>query len=164
MRAVLIASPVYNIRVQDDHTYAVSDAGILVHNKSAQINQIPSAPKVTATFSVGEQAFFDVNPTARELRVSGPTIPGLRGPNIDTMDMHAEIGAMFQAYQSGVRGGTATLIVQGEPLCLRCTGDVKTLARAMDLDHLTIVDESGMYHFNSDDLRTIKLGGKGFSK
>jgi hypothetical protein len=82
--------------------------------------------------------------------------------------MHAEVEAMLEPHDQGLRGGRGVLTVKGRRVCKRCTGDIKTLGRALDLDHLTvneIVDGEQITHeFDREDLKTIKDGGKGFAK
>ena len=89
------------------------------------------------------QTFVDVNATARQVRRSGPTIPGARAANTRQDTMHAEFGAMFQAYEAGLRGDHGVLVIQGMMACPYCKGDVKTLARSLQLDSLTVHDANG---------------------
>ena len=84
---------------------------------------------------------------------------------MDLSTMHAEIGSMKQAIDGGVRGGEGVLVVQGKVVCQPyCTGDVKTMARALDLDKLTVLDDDGLlYHFpDPQSLQPVKRGGQGW--
>lgn len=122
------------------------------------------APTVTATFSIGGQTFRDVNPLARTVRTEGPTIPGLRAPNANQLTMHAEIGVMMQAKQAGVTGGHGTLTIQGKPAWCYCAGDVKTFARYLDLESLTVMNENKMTSFSLAQLSKVKEGGRSLQK
>jgi hypothetical protein len=120
-------------------------------------------PAVTATFKLNDQTFTDVNALARPNRVPGPTVPGLRAPNADLQTAHAEIGAMMQAKNAGLKGGHGVLTVTGEPVCgAYCTGDVKTMGRALGLDSLTVIDSTGTRTFAGKELLPISQGGKGW--
>jgi cytidine deaminase len=123
------------------------------------------APDVMARFTVGGQTFCDVNPLARSLRVSGPTIEGVRPANSDQSTMHAEFGAMFQAYSAGIRGGHGVLAIDGMPCCPWCRGDIKTLARALQLETLTVRDADGsiMKFETPRDFLPIRQGGKAWT-
>src|SRR5882757_483990 len=98
-------------------------------NPGGQPQANPPAPQVTATFTMGGRTFSDVNPVARTPRVVGSTITSVRPVNAGQFTMHAEFGAMFQAYQQGLRGGHGNLVIGGMVSCSYCKGDVKTLAR-----------------------------------
>lgn len=78
--------------------------------------------------------------------------------------MHAEFAAMFQAYQQGLRGGHGSLVIAGIAACDYCKGDVKTMARALQLDSLTVQDADGcIVEFRSpQDLLPVNQGGKGW--
>ncbi len=123
------------------------------------------APDVVATFELVGRAFDDVNPMARTNRVQGPTIAGVRSGNADRFTMHAEFGAMLQAYEAGMRGGRATLKITGIKCCPWCRGDIKTLARAMQLDSLVVYDGDGArIEFRSPlDLLPVRQGGLAWS-
>jgi hypothetical protein len=122
-------------------------------------------PDVVATFELQGRTFQDVNPTARNLRLAGPTVPGLRPGNADQWTMHAEIGAMFQAYEAGLQGGEAVLTVEGIEVCPWCRGDIKTLARLLSLRRLTVRDASGSLTVfeTPKNLLPVKLGGKAWN-
>lgn len=117
---------------------------------------------VTASFEHQGNTFEGVNPTAREQRTPGATIPGLRGPNTSRADMHAEIDAMLQAHDAGQRGGHGRLTISGMDACSRCRGDIKTMARALNLDSLTVDNNGRIITFNREELRTMREGGKGW--
>jgi hypothetical protein len=77
--------------------------------------------------------------------------------------MHAEIGAMLQAMDAGIRGGAGLLELQGKNVCANyCRGDVKTLARLLELENLKVKDADGtIYNFPSrESLQPIKNGGQ----
>lgn len=72
----------------------------------------------------------------------------------------AEVGAMHQALEAGVSGGEATLRVKGDlTVCRACRGDVKTMARKLGLEKLTVVDADGkVYSFVGDELKPLPQG------
>jgi hypothetical protein len=79
--------------------------------------------------------------------------------------MHAEIGAMIQARDAGIRGGAGLLEIQGRNGCTNyCRGDVKTMARLLELDRLEVKDADGtIYNFPTpQSLKPIKQGGQGW--
>jgi cytidine deaminase len=122
-------------------------------------------PDVIAVFTIGSATYRDVNPSARNPRGSGATIPGVRPANSDQATMHAEFGAMFQAFTGGIRGGRGVLTIQGIKCCPWCRGDIKTLARAMQLDALIVHDANGavIEFLSASDLLPIRQGGKPWS-
>jgi hypothetical protein len=124
----------------------------------------PPAPQVSATFTMGGHTFSDVNPVARVPRVMGTTIPSVRPVNANQFTMHTEFGAMFQAHQRGLRGGHGNLIIGGLVSCSYCKGDVKTMARALQLSSLTVREANGsVISFGSpQDLLPMAQGGKGW--
>uniref|UniRef100_UPI001FE17E23 RHS repeat-associated core domain-containing protein n=1 Tax=Chitinilyticum litopenaei TaxID=1121276 RepID=UPI001FE17E23 len=117
---------------------------------------------VDAIFEMGGQIFTGTNPTDRAPRTSGPTSPGLRGPNTNTFDMHAEIEAMSKAKDAGLSGGKGTLTITGKDACPYCKGDIKTMARTLGLDELTVHNNGRTIKFTKQELNTIKQGGKGW--
>ena len=80
--------------------------------------------------------------------------------------MHAEIEAMLSAKNKFVTDDAqGTLIVKGKILCPYCKGDVKTLARQMNLNSLFIIDADGTeYLFDKDGLEKIIDGGMNYKK
>ena len=60
----------------------------------------------------------------------------------------------------------AVLKIDGpKNLCGFCKGDVKTLARQMNLDSLTIIDADGAeYFFDKKGLNKIKEGGMSYKQ
>jgi hypothetical protein len=84
--------------------------------------------------------------------------------NADQFTMHAELAALFQAYQQGLRGGHGELVIQGIAACDYCKGDVKTIARALQLDSLTVHDADGciIEFLSPKDLLPLSQGGKGW--
>jgi RHS repeat-associated protein len=117
---------------------------------------------VTATFEIGGKVFSGTNPTARTPRTPGTTLPGLRGPNTSRADMHAEIEAMMKAHDSGAKGGKGVLTIEGLEACARCKGDIKTVARALELDELTVKNNGKTVKFIGKALNKVKQGGLGW--
>lgn len=97
---------------------------------------------VDAIFEMAGQVFNGVNPTERVPRVDGSTLPGMSGPNNSRFDMHAEIDAMLQAYDADLRGGTATLTVEGKEICPFCKRSLKNMAQHLGLDKLIIHEKT----------------------
>ena len=122
-------------------------------------------PDVVATFELLGRTFEDVNPTARSPRLAGPTISGVRPGNADQWTMHAEVGAMFQAYEAGLRGGQGMLRVDGIVICPWCRGDIKTFARLLGLERLSVRDANGvMTEFEKpNDFLPVRQGGKAWN-
>ena len=125
--------------------------------------------EVTAIFYVNGHVYTDVNPTARVSLQVGPLdlgfLPGVTAINKQLNLVHAEIGAMAQAFLQGERDGAGVLYVQGAPVCQYCRIDTKKMAKAMHLKSLEIIDETGTYFFDnsSGDYETSKNGGKSWS-
>ncbi len=119
---------------------------------------------VDATFEIDGQVFTGANPTERNPRTSGKTLPGLGYPNNDRFTMHAEIDAMMKAHDAGIRGGTGKLTVEGLPVCNFCKRSLKNMAQHLDLDSFEIHEKSTgkVFKFNKKDLMKIRQGGKGF--
>ena len=46
---------VYNLRVENNHTYAVSQAGVLVHNKAMQIKPVAGVNKAVGEMTAAER-------------------------------------------------------------------------------------------------------------
>lgn len=88
---------------------------------------------VEATFYHQGKLFYDVNQTARNsawatddrLPIYSESRARLGDPNQTRGDAHAEVGAMGQSYDSGMRGGSATLTILGKDACSYCMSDVK---------------------------------------
>jgi hypothetical protein len=141
-------------------------AAIAARNKVPR--SITDTPDVKATFDhAGRGTFEDVNPTARNpLYRTDEGIPtgsskGPRPYNNNTADMHAEIGAMYQSYAAGHRGGKAVLKIEGLHACTQCRGDIKKMARLMELDELTVITPEGTFNFRGpQDFLPVKEGGK----
>ncbi|ELY2909860.1 hypothetical protein SMC87_004410 [Cronobacter dublinensis] len=119
---------------------------------------------VDAIFEMAGQVFNGVNPTERVPRVDGSTLPGMSGPNNSRFDMHAEIDAMLQAYDADLRGGTATLTVEGKEICPFCKRSLKNMAQHLGLDKLIIHEKNtgNTYKFEGNDFKKVRDGGKGF--
>ncbi len=156
--------------VAENHTGQVRAAGLNqgegAENAAAgEPTASGAGPAVKATFSVGSRTFTDVNPIARSLLQEGETVPGLRAPNADRATMHAEIGAMIQAKDAGIRGGAGLLEVEGKTICAHyCRGNVKTMARVLELDRLEVQDADGTISLfpTPQSLQPIKHGGQGW--
>lgn len=123
---------------------------------------LAAGDSVGATFEIGGQVFTGTNPTARNPRIPGETLPGLRGPNTSRSDMHAEIEAMMKAHDAGVTGGHGVLTIDGLEACARCKGDIKTVARALQLDSLTVNNNGKQITFTGSELNKMKDRGKGW--
>lgn len=121
-----------------------------------------TASDVRARFVISGQVFDDVNPLARTHRRPGATIAGVRPANADQATMHAEFGAMFQALTAGIRGGKGLLTIEGMICCPWCRGDIKTLARALQLESLIVHDADGsVIEFTRvGDFLPVRQGGK----
>ncbi|WP_238158696.1 RHS repeat-associated core domain-containing protein, partial [Trabulsiella odontotermitis] len=119
---------------------------------------------VDAIFEMAGRMFTGVNPTERIPRVDGPTLSGMSDPNNSRYDMHAEIDAMLQAYDDGLRGGSATLTVDGKEICAFCKRSLKNMAQHLGLDELTIHEKitGNTYRFEGNDFKKVRDGGKGF--
>lgn len=119
---------------------------------------------VDAFFEMAGQVFQGSNPTERIPRIEGKTLPGLGYPNSNRFSMHAEIDAMMQAYDKGLRGGKGTLTVDGLPVCDFCKRSLKNMAKHLGLEELIIKETATgkIYTFKGNDLNTMRKGGKGF--
>jgi hypothetical protein len=91
-----------------------------------------------AKLEIGGMVFFGVNsssnPTRRQITLRVNPISRT----------HAEADAFQQAYDLGIRGGKARLIVDRD-LCRACgqNGGVKGMARQLDIEELEIISPSG---------------------
>jgi hypothetical protein len=91
-----------------------------------------------AKLEIGERGFFGINsssnPKQRQITLKINIIS----------KTHAETDAFQQAFDLGIRGGKARLIVDRD-LCRACgeKGGVKGLAKQLDLDKLEIISPSG---------------------
>ena len=113
----------------------------------------------------GEMTAAGTNPRDRVNRNTTGINEGLSAPNRHTSTMHAEIEAITTIKTQGASGGTGVLIVKGKNICPYCKGDVKNLARQMDLDSLKIIDADGTeYLFDKKGLNTIKNGGMSYKQ
>lgn len=119
---------------------------------------------VDAIFEMAGQVFTGVNPTEHVPRVDGSTLPGMSGPNNSRFDMHAEIDAMLQAHDAGLRGGSAALTVEGKEICAFCKRSLKNMAQHLGLDELIIHEKitGSIYKFKGNDFKKVRDGGKGF--
>ncbi|EFH5761925.1 hypothetical protein K3I66_003966 [Escherichia coli] len=90
----------------------------------------------------------------------------MSGPNNSRFDMHAEIDAMLQAHDAGLRGGSATLTVEGKEICGFCKRSLKNMAQHLGLDELTTHEKvtGNIYSFKDGDFRKVRDGGKGSGK
>lgn len=112
---------------------------------------------VDAFFDMAGQVFQGSNPTERIPRIEGKTLPGLGYPNSNRFSMHAEIDAMMQAYDKGLRGGKRTLTVDGLPVCDFCKCSLKNMAKHLGLEELIIKETATgkTYTFKGNDLNTM---------
>jgi hypothetical protein len=91
-----------------------------------------------AKLEIGGMVFFGVNsssnPTRRQITLRVNPISRT----------HAEADAFQQAYDLGIRGGKARLIVDRD-LCRACgqNGGVKGMARQLDIEEIEIISPSG---------------------
>jgi MafB19-like deaminase len=91
-----------------------------------------------AKLEIGGMVFFGVNsssnPTRRQITLRVNPISRT----------HAEADAFQQAYDLGIRGGKARLIVDRD-LCRACgqNGGVKGMARQLDIEELEVISPSG---------------------
>jgi MafB19-like deaminase len=91
-----------------------------------------------AKLEIGGMVFFGVNsssnPTRRQITLRVNPISRT----------HAEADALQQAYDLGIRGGKARLIVDRD-LCRACgqNGGVKGMARQLDIEELEVISPSG---------------------
>jgi MafB19-like deaminase len=91
-----------------------------------------------AKLEIGGIVFFGVNsssnPTRRQITLRVNPISRT----------HAEADAFQQAYDLGIRGGKARLIVDRD-LCRACgqNGGVKGMAKQLDIEELEIISPSG---------------------
>lgn len=92
-----------------------------------------------ALLEVGGRTFYGINAHGQPLNMKINAISA----------SHAETDAFQQAFNSGVRGGTATLYVD-RPLCPACgrNGGVRGLAKQLGLDSLKIVTPQGTKTIN----------------
>ncbi len=166
---------VFNVEVEDLHTYFVGIGGVWAHNScrvpGAQFNLLP---QVEARFTMAGRQFHDVNPTFRRMvfRTRGliPTPAGGKGltaANRVIGQADAEIGAMFKAYRANLRGGSATLEILGLPACKYCRSDIKKMAQLLQLDELLIVERTTGRWFGfhgPQEFLNVSQGGKLFPR
>jgi len=83
-------------------------------------------------------------------------------------NLHAETGAMAQAFAVGQRGGVGRLLVDTtnyskDRICHFCLTDIKRMGTMLNLDelHVTHITRKGNvgYYFNKTGLLPIKNGG-----
>jgi hypothetical protein len=92
----------------------------------------------TAKLEIGQNVFFGINshsnPRPRKITLKINIIS----------KTHAEADAFQQAFDLGIRGGKAKLIVDRD-LCRACgeKGGVKGMAKQIDLEELEIITPSG---------------------
>ena len=80
---------------------------------------------------------------------------------------HAELGAMYQAYQNNIRGGQGELTVFGMPCCPGCRNtNTRGATHTLEIDTL-VVNESGengitrtlIFDAANNELSSKKYGG-----
>lgn len=128
--------------------------------------------EAAALFRHGGRTFGDVNPLARAAefrtgtRIPGP--PGARGNTVQNVvegGAHAEISAMFQSFQAGVRGGHGVLVIGPRTPCIAyCRKDIKKMGRLLGLDQLDVFDVQTMrqHVFRGSDFLPVRRGGRGW--
>jgi hypothetical protein len=91
-----------------------------------------------AKLEIGDKSFFGVNSSSNP----NPRPITLKVNPISRS--HAEADALQQAFDTGVRGGRARLVVDRD-LCRACgqNGGVKGMARQLDLEELEVISPSG---------------------
>ena len=91
-----------------------------------------------AKLEIGDRGFFGINSSSNP----NPRPITLRVNSISRS--HAEADALQQAFDAGVRGGRARLVVDRD-LCRACgqNGGVKGMARQLDLEELEVISPSG---------------------
>jgi hypothetical protein len=91
-----------------------------------------------AKLEIGDKSFFGINSSSNP----NPRPITLRVNPISRS--HAEADALQQAFDAGVRGGRARLVVDRD-LCRACgqNGGVKGMARQLDLEQLEVISPSG---------------------
>jgi MafB19-like deaminase len=91
-----------------------------------------------ATLEIGGMVFFGVNSS------SNPTIRQITLRVNPISRTHAEADVFQQAYDLGIRGGKARLIVDRD-LCRACgqNGGVKGMAKQLDIEELEVISPSG---------------------
>jgi hypothetical protein len=108
----------------------------------AQLNLPPAGSETdrdtVAKLEIGGMVFFGVNSS------SNPSIRQITLKVNPISRTHAEADAFQQAYDLGIRGGKARLIVDRD-LCRACgqNGGVKGMARQFDLEEIEIISPSG---------------------
>jgi hypothetical protein len=90
-----------------------------------------------ARLEIGGMVFFGVNSS------SNPTIRQITLIVNPISRTHAEADAFQQAYDLGIRGGKACLIVDRD-LCRACgqNGGVKGMAKQLDIEELEVISPS----------------------
>ena len=124
----------------------------------------PLGLDVFALFEINGKIFEGVNPTQRIPRTESP-IPELKHlgyTNANTFSMHAEIDAMKQAKDLGLRGGKATLMVEGLDICPSCRPAIMDYAKSMGISELEIheLNSGKIYRFKGEEINQVKNGGK----
>jgi hypothetical protein len=91
-----------------------------------------------AKLEIGDRGFFGINSSSNP----NPRPITLRVNPISRS--HAEADALQQAFDAGVRGGRARLVVDRD-LCRACgqNGGVRGMARQLDLEELEVISPSG---------------------
>jgi MafB19-like deaminase len=91
-----------------------------------------------AKLEIGGMVFFGVNSS------SNPTRRPITLRVNPISRTHAEADAFQQAYDLGIRGGKARLIVDRD-LCRACgqNGGVKGMAKQLDIEELEVISPSG---------------------
>jgi uncharacterized Zn-binding protein involved in type VI secretion len=114
-------------------------------------------PVVVAEGKVGNSVFRDVNQSARPSARANPDTRtlisnkvtarnlalGRPTPNGNMASAHAEVGVIQQAYDRGLtKGRDMTMNVAGKEVCGYCRSDVVSMAKAAELQSLTIYEKA----------------------
>ena len=137
--------------------------------------------QVLAIYTQNDHSYLDVNPEARaDQYKSHELLPfsavGKNGASLplnaytsqnEVGSAHAELGAMYQAYQHKERGGDAELTVFGMPCCPSCRNtNVRGAAATLEVSTLTVTETgvSGttrtlVFDASKNEMAAKKYGG-----
>lgn len=151
LHAVQGSAYMWDVTVDQVHTFLVGTGGYVVHNCDPKAAGMADLAQRRAQDGVpppepgknGACGRLDINGTSYYGR-SGKHPYIQLGTNAVTRD-HAEGEAFWNAYQAGERGGHATFYVD-QPVCGYCGGGsgLIKLARALQLDSLVVYDPLGV--------------------
>jgi RHS repeat-associated protein len=134
---------VYNLEVDEAHTYFVGGSEVWVHNSCgledlARFRHelgLAEGQGTLARLDVGGRSFYGINAHGQPVNLRVNPISRT----------HAETDAFQQAANAGVNGGQGTLFVD-RGLCTACgdNGAVRSLARQLGFDQLEVVTPHGV--------------------